>query len=55
MEFVARTTSDGGLNLGARNTAIFDDFVKKNPNVPWKLAPVLPESQKQRRFYHGAA
>jgi hypothetical protein len=43
MEFIARPTPGGGLNLGSRNTAIFDDFVKKNPNVPWKLSPVLPE------------
>jgi hypothetical protein len=53
MEFICRP--DGhGLNLGQRNTAIFDDFVKKNPNVPWKLTPVLPESNKQRRFFEGA-
>jgi hypothetical protein len=54
MEFIARPTPGGSLNLGARNTAIFDDFVKKNPNVPWKLTPVLPESNKQRRFFEGA-
>ena len=53
MEFIARVIN-GGLNLGSRNTAIFDDFVKKNPNVPWKLSPVLPESSKQRRFFEGA-
>jgi hypothetical protein len=53
VEFVCRPTGDS-LNLGQRNTAIFLDFVKKNPNVPWRLAPVLPESGKQRRFYHGA-
>jgi len=53
MMFICRP--DGrGLNLGQRNTAIFLDFVRKNPNVPWKLTPVLPESNKQRRFLEGA-
>jgi len=52
MEFICRP--DGhGLNLGQRNTAIFVDFVRKNPNVPWKLSPVLPESNKQRGFLEG--
>ena len=54
MEFIARITPDGGFNLGARNSAMFDDFVKKNPTIPWRLAPVLPESDKQRRFLEGA-
>lgn len=53
MEFICRP--DGhGLNLGQRNTAIFLDFVRKNPKVPWRLAPILPESNKQRRYLEGA-
>jgi hypothetical protein len=53
MEFICRP--DGhGLNLGQRNTAIFLAFVRDNPRVPWKLSPVLPESNKQRRYLEGA-
>lgn len=53
MEIICRP--DGkGLNLGERNTALFRAFVRDNPRVAWKLTPVLPESNKQRRFYHGA-
>jgi hypothetical protein len=37
-----------------RNTAIFLDYVRKNPRTPWKLTPILPESGKQRRFFEGA-
>jgi hypothetical protein len=54
MEFTFRVDPDGALQLGQRNTAIFLDFVKNNPNVPWRLAPVLPESSKQRRYFEGA-
>ncbi len=53
MEFICRPDGNG-LNLGQRNSAIFLDFVHNNPNVPWKLTPVLPESNKQRRFLEGA-
>jgi hypothetical protein len=53
MEFICRP--DGhGLNLGQRNSAIFLDFVRKNPRVPWRLAPILPESNKQRGYLEGA-
>jgi hypothetical protein len=40
--------------MGQRNTAMFLNFVKENPRVPWKLTPMLPESGKQRRFLEGA-
>jgi hypothetical protein len=40
--------------MGQRNTAMFLNFVKENPRVPWKLSPMLPESGKQRRFLEGA-
>jgi hypothetical protein len=52
MEFICRPDGDG-LNLGERNTALFLAFVRKNPRVPWKLTPVLPESAKQRRWFEG--
>jgi hypothetical protein len=53
MEIICRP-SDGHLNMGERNTAMFLAFVKENPGVPWRLSPVLPESGKQRRFFEGA-
>jgi hypothetical protein len=40
--------------MGERNSAMFLAFVRDNPRVPWRLTPMLPESKKQRRFYHGA-
>src|SRR5882757_9047652 len=52
MEIVCRP-SDGHLNMGERNTAMFLNFVKENPGVPWKMTPMLPESGKQRRFLEG--
>jgi hypothetical protein len=53
MEFICRP--DGhGLNLGQRNTAAFLAFVRDNPWVPWRLAPILPESNKQRGYLEGA-
>ena len=30
--------------MGQRNTAMFLNFVKENPRVPWKLTLMLPES-----------
>lgn len=53
MEFICRPT-ERGFNLGERNTAIFLAYVKENPRIPWRLTPVLPESNKQRGFLEGA-
>jgi hypothetical protein len=54
MEIICRPDAKmQSLNMGERNTAIFLDFVRKNPNVPWRLTPVLPESGKQRRYLEG--
>ena len=53
MEFICRPSGQG-LNLGHRNTAIFLDFVKKNPGLPWKLEALITESKKQRGFFEGA-
>jgi hypothetical protein len=53
MELIARVIG-GHFNLGQRNSAIFDDFVRENPTIPWRLSPILPESAKQRAFFEGA-
>lgn len=54
MEFVARITRDGGLEFGERNRVIFKRYLAEHPGMVLKISPVLPESGKQRRFYHGA-
>jgi hypothetical protein len=54
MEFVARVLKDGGLDLGQRNRALFHQWTKANPGALCKITPVLPESNKQRRFLEGA-
>lgn len=53
MEIICRP-ADGHLNMGQRNTAMFLEFVRENPRVPWRLTPILPESKKQRGFFEGA-
>ena len=32
----------------------YNEFAKKNEGMRIELSPVLPESAKQRKFYHGA-
>jgi hypothetical protein len=53
MEFICRPSGQS-LNLGQRNTAIFLDYIKKNPDAPWKLEALITESKKQRGFFEGA-
>lgn len=40
--------------MGMRNRAIFVDFLRKHPGALVRISTVLPESNKQRAFYHGA-
>jgi hypothetical protein len=54
MEFICRIARDAGLDFGERNRALFKQYLKANPGVLLKITPMLPESNKQRRFYHGA-
>lgn len=53
--FKGRFSKDGkGLDF-AENTRIkFKNYIRKHPNTPFEVVPLLPESQKQRRFYEGA-
>jgi hypothetical protein len=54
MEFVFRVSRDGGMDFGERNRVYFKQYLAAHPGVLCKITPVLPESNKQRRFYHGA-
>ncbi len=54
MEFLGRIKPGGGLDFGERNGVIFKRYLAENPGIVLRITPVLPESGKQRRFYHGA-
>jgi hypothetical protein len=54
MEFVFRVTSDAGMDFGERNRAYFKQWLKDNSGALCKITPILPESNKQRRYLEGA-
>lgn len=54
MEFVGRVQKDGSLDFGLRNNEAFRHWRKNNVGALLKITPVLPESDKQRRFLEGA-
>jgi len=54
MEVLCRIQNDGSLDFGERNFALFKRFCHDNPGLVLRITPVLPESDKQRRFFEGA-
>lgn len=54
MDFIFRITRDAGMDFGERNRALFGQYLKAHPGVLLKITPVLPESNKQRRYFEGA-
>ena len=44
----------GGLEFGDRGHAIFIQWLLDKPGSLLKIIPVLPESDRQRRFFEGA-
>lgn len=52
--FKGRFTKEGTLSFGTYTRSKLKDFIKKNPNMPFEIVPVLPESNKQRGFFEGA-
>lgn len=42
------------MDFGERNRIYFKGYLKAHPGVLLKITPVLPESNKQRRFLEGA-
>lgn len=48
-------SKDGKFSLGSEFNAIrFREFLRKNPNIRFKIDPITPESNKQRNFFEGA-
>lgn len=46
---------NGGINfLSDLNRDKFKNFIKKNEGMRLEISPLMPESKKQRGFYHGA-
>lgn len=54
MEFTFRVTKDGGMDFGERGRVYFKQYLASNPGALCKIVPLLPESNKQRRFLEGA-
>lgn len=42
------------MEFGERNKVYFKQYLKANPGAVLRITPVFPESNKQRKFYHGA-
>lgn len=53
-KFNGRFKKDGGLEFGPYIRVALKNFIKANPGMPFELLPVMPESNKQRRFFEGA-
>lgn len=53
-KFRGRFRADGGLEFGSYTKSNLKRFIKENPNMPFELKPILPESKEQRGFFEGA-
>lgn len=54
-KFTGRFSMDGErLAFGNYVKLDLKRFMKDNPNMPFELKPLLPESNKQRKFFEGA-
>ena len=53
-KFIGRFKADGGLDFGTYTLMYLKKYIKENPNAPFELKPILPESKKQRNFFEGA-
>lgn len=42
------------MDFGERNRGLFKQWLKENPGSLCKITPILPESNKQRRYLEGA-
>lgn len=52
--FKGRFSSTGTLTFGAYTRNKLKDFIKANPNLPFEIVPLTPESRKQRAYFEGA-
>ncbi len=53
-KFMGRFRADGGLEFGEYIKAKLKHFIKDNPNMPFELKPLFPESPSQRGYFEGA-
>jgi hypothetical protein len=53
-KFNGRFSVDGGLNFGSSTKRWLKEFIKENPNMPFELRPIFPESTRQRGWFEGA-
>lgn len=51
--FRGRFKMDGGLDFGSQTLRLLKIFIKKNPNMPFELKPIFPESKDQRGWFEG--
>lgn len=52
-KFNGKFSSEGGLNFGTYTRLDLIKFAKENPEMPFELKPLLPESEDQRGFFEG--
>lgn len=53
--FKGRFSKEGfGLSFSDYHKQKLKEWIAKNPNTPFQIVPVLPESNKQRGFFEGA-
>ena len=53
-KFLGRFRADGGMEFGDYTKSHLKKFIKDNPNMPFELKPLFPESIKQRSYFEGA-
>lgn len=53
-KFNGRFSVDGRLNFGENTQRWLKEFIKENPNMPFELKPIFPESIRQRGWFEGA-
>lgn len=54
MEWYARGTQDGRMEIKGRARDQLKEYLVENVGVKLRITPVLPESPKQRRWFEGA-
>lgn len=52
-KFLGRFSANGSLGFSPYTRLNLKKFIKENPNLPFELKPLLPESSKQRKFFEG--
>lgn len=52
--FRGRFKLDGGFDFGVQTLRLLKKYIKENPNRPFDIVPILPESKDQRGWFEGA-